>query len=72
MKHVIVIETVDPSEGGFPVCKSLESFLIGFIEGRMDEALGVCVVRSMFNAQSAIAAVHEMYGAPKWNPEESL
>lgn len=64
MKHVIVIETADNAE------------FSGYVEHRIKQRISdvllanniSCVTYSKFFVESAIAAVHEMYNAPKWDP----
>jgi hypothetical protein len=68
MKHVIVIDTVDPEAGGHELDLSFQCALEGEIEDRVRRRYGICLVHSRFNVKSAIGAVHEMYGAPKWDP----
>jgi hypothetical protein len=65
MKHVIVIETCDPPEGG-PISNGLQSVLLRAVEIGVQEGHGVCFVQGKFNVVSAITAVHEMYNAPEW------
>ena len=67
MKHVIVIETVDrPWKAAHKIVFSNRIELL--VEAVAEHFLGnePCVVRSMWFRDSAIAAVHEMYNAPKW------
>ena len=71
MKHVIVIETVDEEAGGAPIDPKLQEVLVRALEIGIEEAHGSCCVSWRFNVPSAIAAVHEMYGASKWDPETS-
>ena len=66
MKHVIVIETSDPPEGQ-PIDRYLAGYLTSRIEKALDAANVLAVVRDSYNQNSAIAAIHEMYNAPKWN-----
>ena len=70
MKHVIVIETVDPSEGGPEFSVAFQSAVEAEIEERVGEP-DICVVRGRWNTDSAIEAVYEMYNAPKWNRGET-
>ena len=67
MKHIIVIETVDYPAGKF-IAPDLQSVLCRAVEIGVEEAHGSCFVNARFNVDSAIAAVHEMYNAPKWEP----
>jgi len=64
VKHVIVIETVDPEAGGKPISDSLQKALERAVEFGVEAEHGVCFVASRFNVQSAIAAIHKMYGLP--------
>lgn len=72
MKHIIVIETADGLDGSSP--RPIPSWLEEFIQTIVDQSIldqhGICVVRTRFNVYSAIAAIHEMYGAPPWNPND--
>ena len=68
MKHVIVIETCDAPEGG-PISNELQSVLLRAVEIGVQEGHGVCFVHGKFNVDSAIVATHEMYDAPKWEPD---
>jgi hypothetical protein len=68
MKHVIVIETVDEIAGGLPLKQSDQDVLERAVELFFEIEHRSCCVRSSFNQSSAIAAVHEMYNAPKWDP----
>jgi hypothetical protein len=70
MKHVIVIDTVDLDAGGQSIPKELQDVLVRALEIGIEEFHGVCCVTSRFNVDSAIATVHEMYGAPKWRGGE--
>ena len=66
MKHVIVIET--PDDIYHPLPTQLQQALMKVAEiGCEMEGITACV-RGRFNEPSAIAAVHEMYFAPKWDP----
>jgi hypothetical protein len=67
MKHVIVIETVDESEGGKLIDHQLANLLEANIDLLVSDKIGICVVRGTYNNASAIAAVHELYNAPKWD-----
>ena len=69
MKHVIVIETVDEVAGGLPLHQSDQEVLIRAVELFFEIEKKTACVYGRFNQQSAIAAIHEIYGAPKWNPE---
>ncbi len=53
-----------------PIPKWLEEFLQELVDSQVSGSHGSCVVRTKFNMSSAIAAVHEMYGAPSWNPND--
>lgn len=67
MKHVIVIETVDVSEGGHIVGLETRRAVELAVEGMIEKVTGkICIANSRFNVSSAIAAVHEMYGALEW------
>lgn len=72
MKHVIIIETADGEDGltPRPIPEWLQEFIKKLIDGQISTKHGACVIRSQFNVQSAIAAVHEMYGAPAWDPTD--
>jgi len=59
------IETLDPPDGK-PIPWRLEDKLTNRLEALVLESHGLCAVLSRFNVPSAIAAVHEMYGAPEW------
>lgn len=70
MKHVIVIETVDPSEPrGKLLDKNLATSLLSFVESRVEQEHGVCFVRGIFNQHSAIDAIHEMFNVPRGDIE---
>lgn len=62
MKHVLVIETADRHY----ISPTTEEWLTQFLEGALTLAGIECVVRSTFNQDSAIATVHDMYNASKW------
>ena len=66
MKHVIVIETVDSQDGVIPI--DLSRILLRVVEMGIEDTGRVCFVHGKFNAESAIAATHELYNAPKWEP----
>ena len=70
MKHVIVIETVDPNCGGKKMSELDQEILTRTVELFLDTERRVGFVQSRFNVSSAIAAVHEMYGAPAWDPND--
>lgn len=70
MKHIIVIETVDESEGGKRIDHQLANLLEHNIEQIVGNNLGICVVEASYNNASAIATIHEMYGAPVWDPND--
>jgi hypothetical protein len=40
------------------------------VDVTVTEEHGTCAVQTRFNVSSAIAAIHEMYGAPKWDPND--
>jgi len=61
MKHVIVIETPDDK----PVSGRVRTILMGNVSKIFADNGIVCVVHSRFAAESAIAAVHEMFNAPE-------
>jgi hypothetical protein len=65
MKHVIVIETVDGEKG--EIKSMLQNVLLRVCEMGITDLGMVCHVQGKFNVDSAIAATHEMYNAPKWN-----
>ena len=67
MKHIIVIQTPD----GIPMEYWLRHSLLDLIERQVKIQHECCLVSSRFNVSSAIAAVHEMYGAWKWDPASS-
>jgi hypothetical protein len=71
MKHVIVIETVDEIAGGLPLKQSDQDVLERAVELLFEMENRSCYVRSSFNQSSAVAAVHEMYNAPKWDGGEA-
>lgn len=62
MKHVIIIETVDGSR----IPLALQNVLERALEIGVGEDVGPCSVYGKYNVQSAIAATHEMFGAPEW------
>ena len=66
MKHVIVIETPDDDR---PLPTTLQQALMRAAEIGCELEGITCFVHGRFNEKSAIAAVHEMYNAPKWNPD---
>lgn len=72
MKHIIVIETADGVDGltPHPIPYWLEEFIQSIVDRTVLDQHGTCVVQTKFNVSSAIAAVHEMYGAPSWNPND--
>ena len=72
MKHIIVIETADGIDGLTlrPIPGWLEEFIQKLVDDQIMNEHGVCVVHTKFNVRSAIAAIHEMYGAPTWNPND--
>lgn len=71
MKHVIVIETVDPDCGGRTISHQTANQIEDAIEDILYEEHGsYFVVRGAYNQKSAIAAAHEMYNAPKWEIAE--
>jgi hypothetical protein len=72
MKHVIVINTVDPPEGK-PLSIPFQTDLIQKIEKLVQAEVGKDLRYTVdrFNVDSAIEAVHEMYNAPKWNRGET-
>jgi hypothetical protein len=59
MKHVIVLGTLGP----------ITPRQVRMIEAVFDDYL-YSEIETKFNVDSAIAAVHEMYDAPKWNPDK--
>lgn len=63
MKHVIVLCTSDERE---PIDEHLQRYLVSRIEKALDAVSVEHYIQSSFNVSSAIAAVHEMYGAPAW------
>lgn len=69
MKHVIIIETTDPSYGGRQLGQFDQEVLERAVELFFETEGLNCCVRSSFNQSSAISAVHEMYNAPKWDPD---
>lgn len=62
MKHVIVIETVD----GFDMPAHIQVNIEEAISYWVRKCLQECLILHTYNVESAIAAVHEMYNAPKW------
>lgn len=65
MKHIIVICTVDDERGVLPF--DLQNVLERAVEIGIEESgHGPVSINSRFNVSSAIAATHEMYGAPEW------
>jgi hypothetical protein len=66
VKHVIVIETPD----GKNIPDRLAAVLVRAVEIGVTEGHSICFVQARFNFDSAVAAVHEMYNAPKWEPNE--
>lgn len=72
MKHIIVIETADGVDGMTPHPMSTfeQEVLSRTIELFLETEKRVGFVQSRFNVSSAIAAVHEMYGAPAWDPND--
>lgn len=71
MKHIIIIETVDPSEPtGKEMSETLAELLLREVEQDVENLHGTCAVYGVFNQDSAIAALHELYGAPKWEPDK--
>lgn len=62
MKHVIIIEAVDGSR----IDLKLQNVLERALEIGVEESVGPCAVYGKFNVQWAIAATHEMFGAPEW------
>ena len=72
MKHVIVIETPDEGFDGRPIPISTQNALEEAVEFVLFDLHGPSYfVRGFYNRPSAIAAVHEMYGAPEWKPNEN-
>jgi hypothetical protein len=68
MKHVIVIETPDrkwDAKDKVIFSNRIETAVEAIAEHYLGDE--PCVVRSMWFRDSAIAAVHELYNAPKWN-----
>ena len=71
MKHVIVIETSDPGYyGGRSLKQSDQDVLERVVELFFEVENLTCCVRSKFNQSSAIAAIHDLYGAPAWDPND--
>ena len=66
MKHVIVFET---SDDGRSLSETDQSVLVRTIELWLEIEGRVGWAQGKFNVPSAIAAIHEMYGAPKYDPE---
>lgn len=72
MKHIIVIETADGEDGRtpHPIHEWTQEFIEKIVDQIVTDARGTCVVQTRFNVSSAIVAVHEMYGASSWNPND--
>ncbi len=70
MKHIIVIETADGVDGltPHPMSAFEQEVLTRTIDLFLETEKRVGFVQCRFNVSSAIAAVHEMYGAPVWDP----
>ena len=66
MKHVIVIETPET----ITISPLRQDVLEGAIEGVLSGQSSSTFIQCRFNVDSAIAAVHEMYNAPKWEPDK--
>lgn len=73
MKHVIVIETADGDDGMTPnpISGDLQDMIVSIVDDLVCVNHSLCVVHSRFNVRSAIAAVHDMYGAPAWSPNDT-
>lgn len=72
MKHIIVLGTADGEDGMTPrpIPDWLEKFIEKIVDLTVTEEHGICAVQTRFNVSSAIAAIHEMYGAPKRDPND--
>jgi hypothetical protein len=72
MKHIIVIETADGEDGLTPQPMSNfdQEVLTRTVELFLETEKRIGFVQTRFNVSSAIAAIHEMYGAPAWNPND--
>jgi hypothetical protein len=70
MKHVIVIETID---GRFPERRGrFEQDVVDAVEREVRSRLGICFVSHRFFVDSALAAVHEIYGVPNCQHPEGV
>lgn len=70
MKHVIVIETVDPDAGGERMNSGTADLLEKAVDAMVQGLHGVCVVSVTYNWDSALDALHKMYGLAPWNGGE--
>ena len=71
MRHVIVIETVGESIPAY-LPDRFQADVIATLDRMVRKYKGESFIQTKFYVESAIAAIHEMFNAPKWDPNAPI